>query len=772
MVGGDIVLSSPREIKEDSQIFKDILEKSEKVNREYNVQAIFKNHSSPETSVANVRAVESSFPLYGTIELEGGAVFSLTDSENKVYAEKGFLDKINAQVGDQISLGEANYIVSGVITKEPDSISVGVSFAPKVILLLRDFKKSGLDLTQSRATYKVAIKENVNKPFSEAELNSLENYAKENKIRFDDSKDGPNTLVRGLSSVQSFAGIVLGIALFLVVVNIIANLSYIILKFRKVIAILKTFGATSKQIQVIYLSILGILGLTAGFSGALFGGLVSNSSLIIFSKYLAGNIGPTAVLPIALESSFFGFLIITVSALPFFLSLNDISPKQLLSRISLQKDFNYLRNFIFYLPIPILLFIFLYAISSNVKLSVYSVLGLIGIFLFYLLLSFILIRALYRKRNRFSLLVSSSIASLKWRGMETIVILASIMTAFSGIFIISAIEENIVVNLNQNVSNSAPALYIIDINKSQLEKVREIAGDSFKEYAIIRGRLLKVNDRDMTLSEDPGITREFNMTYRNNLLASETITSGVWHGDSKTLNSVSIDNSFAQEIGDVKVGDTIQVFVQGIDISVKVTSLHEAERSSGNPFFFLVFSPDVLDKFPASYFATVSASAEDIKEIENKLGNTFPNIIPIQTGQIINAVNKLLGNVIFVVKLIGIPSLILGLILIMIMTSQSLYERRRDVLVLRAFGLNKSKIIQLFTIEVSFIILIASLISYFIAHLLAYFLNTFLFNFTTLAFALTPLYISAAIFIIIIIFAYLVSSSIVKSSLKEMLAEK
>lgn len=772
LIGGDIVLSSSREIKEDGSILEAILAKSEKANREYSVQAIFKNSSNATTSAATVRAVEGNFPLYGTVELEGNKVFSLTENENAVYAEKSFLDKIDAKVDDEISLGAVNYKVRGVIKKEPDSVSVGVSFSPKVIMLVSDFNKSGLDLAQSRATYKIAIKENPNNPFTAAELTDVESYAKENKIRFDDSTDGPNNLVRGLSSVQSFAGIVLGIALFLVVVNIVANLSYVILKFRKVIAILKTFGATSKQIRYIYVSILGILGLTAGFFGALLGGLVSNASLAIFSKYLVGNIEATSVLPIALQSSAFGFLIITASSLPFFLSLNDISPKQLLSKISSQTGYSYLRMIIFYIPIPILLFLFLYTISSNVTLSLYSVLGLIGIFLFYLVLSFILIRILYRKRSSFSLIVGSSIASLKWRGVETVVILASIMTAFSGIFIISAIEKNIVVNLNRNVSNSAPALYIVDISKGQLEKVREISGESFREYASIRGRLLKVNDRDMTLSDDPGITREFNMTYRADLLASEKVVSGVWHGESKRPSSVSIDNSFAKEIGGVKVGDTIQVFVQGLEITATVTSLHEAERTSGAPFFFLVFSPDVLEKFPASYFATVTASAEDIKVIENKLGATFPNIIPIQTGKIIDTVNKLLGNVIFVVKLIGIPSLVLGLILIMIMTSQSLYERRRDVLILRAFGLTKSNITKLFTTEVSFIILIASVVSYGIAQALAFMLNTLVFNFETLAFSLTPIYISVFIFVIIIIFAYFVSGSIVKSSLKDMLAEK
>lgn len=49
LIGGDMVLSSPREIKEDTEIVKNILAKSEAVNREYAVQAVFKNKLSTST---------------------------------------------------------------------------------------------------------------------------------------------------------------------------------------------------------------------------------------------------------------------------------------------------------------------------------------------------------------------------------------------------------------------------------------------------------------------------------------------------------------------------------------------------------------------------------------------------------------------------------------------------------------------------------------------------------------------------------------------------
>ncbi len=771
LIGGDIVLSAPIIINEEGLIIKDILTKSEKVNREYSVQAVFKNSKSSNTSVASIRAVENNFPLYGRLELEEG-VFSLIKNENKIYAEKIFLEKINAKLGDEVTLGNVNYKIAGIIKKEPDTVSVGISFTPKVIMLLSDFNASGLDLSQSRATYKLSLKENTINPFTKDNISEIKAHAKENKIRFDDSTDGPNNLVRGLSSVQSFSGIVIGIAIFLVVINIIANLSYLISKFKSTIAILKTFGATNRQIQIIYTTILSLLGTISGFIGATLGVMFSNFLVPIFSNYLDSNIEKSDILTTATLSAAMGLVIIIASSLPFFLSLKKISSKQLLAKVSPKDNFKIIKSIIFYLPIPVLLFGFLYVISNNILLSLYSVLGLISIFIFFLFMSFLIVSALYKNRERLSLTLSSSISSLKWRGVETLIVLASIMTAFSGIFIISAIEKNIVTNLNQNIASSAPGLYIVDINKSQLEQVKIIGGVSFREYPTIRGRLLKVNDRDITASTNGNVTRELSMTYRSGLLVGEKIINGTWHGDTKLKNAVSIDNTFADDLGGVNVGDSIQVFVQGLNIDVTVTSLHEGERSAGTPFFYLVFSPDVLSNFPASYFATVSGDSDYLKKIEGELGTQFPNIIPIQTGKIIDTVSKLLENVVLVVKVIGVPSLILGLILIMIMTSQSLYERRRDVLILRAFGLTKNKIIRLFVVEVSFIILLASFASYIIAHILAFVLNRFLFNFEVFTFSPDPAYVSILVLLIVIIFAYFVSDSVVKGSLKEMLSER
>ncbi len=771
IIGGDIVLSSPRPIDISDPVLKNLLEEGHISNTEYQVQAVFKNPNSTSTTPASIRAVEDSFPLYGKVE-SLPQPFSISGNNSFIYADQSFLDKLDVKIGEKVELGKVMYTVVGTIQKEPDGIYLGVSFTPRVIMSINDFINSGIDLSQSRSTYKLSIKHKTEGFFSKNQIDNLQAYAKENKIRFDDSSDGPNSLIRGLSSVTSFIGIIFSIVLFLVVINTIANLSYILSKFKKSIAILKSFGANSLQIQLIYSFILAIIGFFSGLIGSFLGVLLSNSLLPVLSSYIKAYILKSDIFTLSFLGGIVGLLIMISASLPFFESLRNVSPKYLLIRAGEISRKKVLSMFLFYIPIPILMMIFLYFISGNIKLVFYSVLLLVIIFSLFMLFSYALLHLAYVSRSKYSFMKQSIISSLKWRGMETIIISASIMTAFLGIFIVSTVEKNIVVNLQQNISQSAPSLYVVDINKSQLERVRVIAGSTFKEFASIRGRLLRVNEKDMTISDNPGITREINMTYSDVLLNNENIVSGDWHGDTGKKRSVSIDSSFAEELGGVKVGDEIEVFIQGIKIISTVTSLRETEKSSGTPFFFLVFSPDVLESFPASYFATVSAVPEEIKNIENTLGLEFPNIIPIQTLKILDTVNGILKNIILIVKLLGIPSIVLGLLLIIIMTSQSIYERKSDVLLLRAFGYDKKNILKLFVFETCSIVLIASLVAYFIANLIAYILNVYVFDFSTFVFTEIPLYISLITIVIVTIFAHTISSSIVNQSLKKLLAEK
>ena len=769
LVGGDIVLRSAYPIATTSSLFKGLVDKGHIVVEEQQVQAVFRNERTGASSPAESRIVGNMFPLYGTVVIDNG-VFDIRSGG--VYVEQELLTRLGVVVGEDVMLGEKKLRVMGVIIKEPDNLSVGLSFTPRAIIAEKDFKESGLNLSQSRTSYRLYLKESSVNKLTEEEIESVRQYASLNKLRFDDATDGPNRLVRGLSSVTTFIGIVLTIALFLVTVNIVANLVYLLARFKKTIALLKTFGATNAQIQIIYLCMLALLGGSAGFLGAFAGAHLVTVVLPKLSSLLQVFVQPENEVLIGVGGGFFGIIFIVCAAAPFLYSLRSIMPKELFSAIAVSKKEYFRKRVMLFVPIPIVLTVLLYGISRDFSLVIYSIVGLIAIFGFFVVISYVVVEALYVVRHTFSFIVASIISFLKWRGLQTYIATASIMTAFCGVFIIAAIEKNITSNISRNISTTAPALYLVDINRSQLERVRAIVGESFKEYPIIRGRLLAVNERDLTVSDNPGITREFNLTYRNTLIEGERVVEGVFGEEKAGINSVSIDKRFAEEIGGVNLGDTIQVFIQGITVNATVTSIREVDSSSGLPFFYLVYGTSVLSNFPSSFFGTVQVEDSAVQTIKSALSVEYPNIIPIETKRVLATVAGVVNNILLLVIIISIPSIILGLMLVIIMISQSVYERKGDVMVLRAFGFEKRKITLLFVLEAGTLLFVSGVIAYLIAHTVSFALNYFVFSFEIFSFATKPVYMIMVTMAIVGIFSYSLSTQIVHSSLKKLLSEK
>lgn len=776
LAGGDIILTSPYPIDTSKSPLLTLQEKGYAFSYAKNFQAVFTAKNGTVTTPAAVRLVDNLFPLYGEVVLQDGKEF--TNEYGGIYVEQAFIEKISASVGDKIFLGETPLTILGVLEKVPDEVSLGVSFTPRVIIVEDKGSNLGIDLSQSRISYKLYIGENGRLPLTEAAIKEVEEYAKEKKLRFDDATNGPNNLIRGLSSVDNFIGIVLSIALFLVVINILANLVYVLTRFRKTIALLKVYGATALQIECIYVLLLGFLGALSGGLGACIGWYVTQVLLGRVESYLSISIVGTSGALTTLLGALFGLVFVIISALPFLFALRRVDPKELLLGQAKTAPQNItksqaLKKILYYSPIPISLIVLLYLVSGDVYLSLLSVLACGFLFLFFMTVTFFSLQLLKRHKERFSFILKSIISFLSLRNFETIITTASIMTAFSGVFIVAAVQQNINTNLVKNVAATAPSMYLVDITKSQLEEVKNVVGASFTEYPIVRGRLLTLNNKNIAEIDNPGLRREFNMTYRENLIAGEKLVSGTFNAPSSSnKNVVSIDKEFGNELGGVSLGDTISVFIQGVTLEATVTSIREVDSTSGIPFFYLVFPPSVLASFPASYFGTADLDVESKKRVEQRLGSTFPNIIPIDTKSVLDTLRGLLATVVTIVTLVGIPSIVLGVLLVLVMLYQSLYERSGDVLVLRAFGFTSNNITKLFIIESVGLSLLAGIIAYIVAHLTAYILNIYLFSFTTFSFSLLPLYIIGVNTLLVSLFSYALSQRLVKIPLKRLLAEK
>ena len=190
--------------------------------------------------------------------------------------------------------------------------------------------------------------------------------------------------------------------------------------------------------------------------------------------------------------------------------------------------------------------------------------------------------------------------------------------------------------------------------------------------------------------------REFNLTYRTNLLASEKITSGTWQGEKP--GEVSVERDFANRVG-IQIGSQVVFSIQGVRLSFPVTSLRSADTTSGLPFFYFVLHPLDAERFPASSFGYADVSSEELRGIEKKLALGAPNISVLDTASIGESVRQVTSVVLTLLAVVTVPPLLLATLLLVTLVATTFVGRKKDAVRLQILGATRRATSILYVIE-------------------------------------------------------------------------
>ncbi|HMJ85814.1 MAG TPA: ABC transporter permease, partial [Vicinamibacterales bacterium] len=121
LVGADVVISTTRDWPDEAR---------EKIERHLATAGAFARTETTETptmvrpadpatriaKVAELRAVQAAYPLYGTILLQGGQTYSHSLLEQHgALVRPELLSALQLKVGDQIAVGQTMFTIRGVI---------------------------------------------------------------------------------------------------------------------------------------------------------------------------------------------------------------------------------------------------------------------------------------------------------------------------------------------------------------------------------------------------------------------------------------------------------------------------------------------------------------------------------------------------------------------------------------------------------------------------------------------------------------------------------
>lgn len=682
-MGGDVVFESRQEIKLDN-----ILNTEGQVNsKQITFSAVVENKGEGSKTVpVNFKVVDSYFPLYGEVKLQQGTYQE--PLPNEIYVDQKVATDLGLLVGDSVLFNQKELVVKGVVEVDPENITGGFAFLGGVIVSSSAVDYLGLNLDLFRKEYKTKIK--LSQELSKSQVDNVKLKARENNLRakFDDVESGG--LGFGIDLVSKFLTVALIIISILTLVNIYASVNYLTHRLRRSFAILISIGMNVASIYKILFTINFVIVVTSAALGIFASELAAYEILNLVRSRLGFDI-PFVTNYINILVIFAIIIVTSMAAIfPVLNRMRKISPKELLKN---NENISVFKNkFDFFIDVlvaivPILL-LSIYLLSSFVQ-------GVMVVFIVlasYILIAFMyhyFLRLLSKYRQKFPFFVKIIFAQKSFDGFIGLVTFASLFVALTSVYTLSILRTSMQDYLEGDVGNNLPAVYVLDVQEKQKE-VLETEFNKLVLYPNVRARIQSIDGLNIgeelekrSTNVDRELGREFNLTFRNELLQSEKVVEGSFDGTE--TGYVSVEKDFAKR-ANISVGSKIIFKIQGYPVEAVVTSLREVDSRSGYPFFYFILSPSDISKFPKTYFGYANYKDQDYQKFSGYLGKEFPNVTVINTDSIKKIVEQVVDALLIIILIVTMPAILLSVLLIIIILVSVAKERKRDGVRLMALG--------------------------------------------------------------------------------------
>jgi putative ABC transport system permease protein len=365
-------------------------------------------------------------------------------------------------------------------------------------------------------------------------------------------------------------------------------------------------------------------------------------------------------------------------------------------------------------------------------------------------------------------------------GHQTRVILLAVGLGVFFILGVRLLQMNLTREFSVALQPDAPDMFLIDVQQDQQKALREMlatvkSDTSPRLLPVLRARITGVHGKELNLAsvesvrERGNIGREFTVTYRDHLQPNETIVEGTfwtplrmdekgvlqipWSKEAITdpvrkegfaPPEVSIERGIRDRVG-IQVGDIIRFDILGRPIEATVTSVREVDWSdSRNGGFVFVFRPDVLERAPHGFVATLKGPADQAARarLQRDLVAQFPNVSVIDLRDVLRTIEGVLSNVTFGISIVGGVALLSGLLILIGAVAMTKFQRLRDVALLKTLGASSRVIAALLVIEYGLLGSVAGAVGAIGASILSWVVST---RVLEIQWRLEPLTLAAAV---------------------------
>jgi predicted lysophospholipase L1 biosynthesis ABC-type transport system permease subunit len=130
------------------------------------------------------------------------------------------------------------------------------------------------------------------------------------------------------------------------------------------------------------------------------------------------------------------------------------------------------------------------------------------------------------------------------------------------------------------------------------------------------------------------------------------------------------------------------------------------------PFFYIVGSPEDFARFPTTYFGYLYGTPEEVREVQQYVTRTLPNVSIIDTGEVREISEQVIKVLLLLTYVIAFPALLLACLLVLTLVLTAYAGRRRDGARFLALGMRMRAVTFGYGLETISTTLLASVGAY------------------------------------------------------------
>jgi putative ABC transport system permease protein len=675
-----------------------------------------------EAALVELKAVDPGWPSIGRAEFSPEmSVESALSPRSGVYGaavEDALLDRLNAKIGDELTIGALKAEIRAVLKSEPDRLGAGVGLAPRVLILTEALGASGLVQPGSLVRWTTRVL--MNPQGEPPDQRAVKALLAEAKKAFPEA--GWETASRGnvspvfsknLDRFSEFLALIGLTSLIVGGVGVANAARGFVERKRSTLATLKSVGATGGEVVA-----LALFEFLAVASLGVAAGLALGAALPFVVKELFGAILPFPLAPGVYPDVLglglvYGLLTAFVFAIAPLGRAHDL-PVSALFRDLVEPRRWPRRRYVAMAALAAFLFAALAIFESEERrIATIVVVATIAGFLVLRLVALALME-LARRAPRLSRLEWRwALANIHRPGALTPSVVLSLGLGLAVLVTLTLIDGALRDQIGHSTPRETPSFYFLDVRSADIEGFRDFLAEAapaakIVEAPMMRGRFVKIGDKPAegfkakenvawVLEGDRGVT------YSDAAPEGSIVVAGSWWPkDYAGPPLVSLDAEVADGLG-LKIGDKITVNVLGRDVNATIANLRKVNWRTFAINFVLIYSPNTFKGAPHTFLVSAAfpsdvGSASELKLVD-AAARDFPTIATVRVRDALQTLVGLLDKLNVAIRSASGVALSTSALVLAGALAANRRARIYDSVVLKTLGATRPRLIAAFAIE-------------------------------------------------------------------------